>query len=109
MLIVIREESKFMPPVSITIKDEEILVEENNNCRTLKYDKNQIKDICVFLFGIIKDWQHKYVDNNAIIEDDTFTIVAINSVRKEYYIKNKYPSNWEKFILFRNKLLREEL
>lgn len=109
MFIVIREENKFMPPVIVTIKEHIIEVEENNKTRALKYDCNQIKDICVFLCSLFKDWKDKYIDNDTILDDDVFSIVVVSSTRKEYYVKNKYPSNWDKFILFRNKLLREEL
>lgn len=108
MLIVIKEENRFMPTTTIIIKDTVITVEENHVNRELKYDKNQIKLISDALLKIFKDWNYKYIDKK-IIDDDTFTILVVDNERKEYYIKNKYPSNWSKFILFRNKLLREEL
>lgn len=109
MYIVIREESKFMPPLIITINEEGITVEENNKSRRLKYDKYQIRDISNALCSIFNGWKDKYIDNKTIFDDDSYDIVVVGSTRKEYYIKNKYPNNWDKFVLFRNKLLREEL
>ena len=57
---------------------------------------------------IFKGWNSKYVAN-GIIDDDVFLISISDTKNREIYIKNKYPSNWSKFILFRNRLLREEL
>ena len=108
MLIIIREESSFMPTTTITINDKEIIVKENNLERKLKYTENKIKDVGLAFSRIIKNWEEKYI-GNKIVDDDIFYIVVIDKERKEYYIKNKYPVNWDKFILLRNKLLREEL
>ena len=108
MVIVIREESKFMPSITTTISEDKITVEENQNVKVLKYKKEQIKLIVEFLLNLFRDQKDKYIDEKNLIDEGTFKIVVLDESRKEYYIKNKYPFNWNKFVLFRNKLLREE-
>lgn len=109
MQILIKEENGFMPTTIIVIKDNKIEVEENNRTRVLKYEKDKITEIMIFLLDMFKTWKNKYIDNK-IIDDEIYTITIDNKgVSKTYYIKNKYPENWGRFILFRNKLLREEI
>lgn len=108
MHIIIKEENGFMPDTLIKIYEDRIEVSENKKEKTLHYDKNESKNIMEMFLEIFKGWNSKYVDN-GIIDDDAFVITIVGSTKKEIYIKNKYPSNWSKFILFRNKLLREEL
>jgi hypothetical protein len=57
---------------------------------------------------ICQGWKDKYIDK-SIIDDDIFCITVVGHRTRQFYIKNKYPENWDKFILFRNKLIREEL
>lgn len=109
MLIIIRENNSFMPSLTITISGKVITVEENNVVKELNYREEKIRKIFDTFLLVFKDWKNKYEDKK-IIDEDVFEILVINeNVRKEYFIKNKYPINWEKFMLLRNKLLREEL
>ena len=108
MKILIKEENGFMPTTRINIHEDKIEVEENNKIRVLKYNKYQIKDMMVYLLDLFKGWKNKYVDEK-IIDDEIYTITIVTTVNKEFYIKNKYPNNWNKFIEFRNKLVRETL
>lgn len=108
MHIIIKEENGFMPDKIIKIYEDRIEVSENNKDKVLGYDKNRSRDILEMFLDIFKDWNNKYV-SSGIIDDDIFVITIVSDKNKEIYIKNKYPSNWSKFILFRNRLLREEL
>lgn len=108
MQIIIKEENNFMPSTIIKIFRNKIEIEENKITRILRYTKVEIVKIIELFLSITKNWQSKYIDK-AIIDDEVYTISVINKQVKEYYIKNKYPNNWNKFILFRNKLVREEL
>ena len=97
-----------MPDKINKIYEDRIEVSENNKDKVLGYDKNRSRDILGMFLDIFKDWNNKYV-SSGIIDDDIFVITIVSDKNKEIYIKNKYPSNWSKFILFRNRLLREEL
>lgn len=108
MQIIIKEENGFMPETTIKISEEKIIVEENNVLKTLKYDKTQVKKIMNSFHALIKDWKNKY-EEKKIIDDEIYRITIVTTVNKEIYIRNKYPDNWSKFILLRNKLIREEL
>jgi len=108
MQILIKEENGFMPTTRINIHEDKIEVEENNKLRKLKYDKYQIREIMQYLLELFKSWKNKYVDEK-IIDDDIYTITIVTRENKEFYIRNKYPNNWAKFIEFRNKLVRESL
>ena len=108
MQILIKEENGFMPTTRINIHEDKIEVEENSKLRVLKYDRYQIKDIMEYLLDLFKYWRNKYIDDK-IIDDEIYTITIITKENKEFYIKNKYPDNWDKFIEFRNKLVRETL
>lgn len=109
MHIVIKEINGFMPTTTIRISEDKIEVEENNNIRILKYDRLDIKKIMHMFLEMSKGWKNKYIDNNAIIDDEVYDIVVVSNNTKKYYMKNKYPDNFSKFILFRNHLVREEL
>ena len=108
MHIIIKEENSFMPDTTIRIYENRIEYEENNKSKLLEYNMEEIRDIMDMFFDISKDWKDRYVDK-GIIDDDIFEISIISNKTKTYYIKNKYPQNWGRFILFRNKLIREEL
>ena len=108
MQILIKEENGFMPATLINIKEDVVEIEENRKTRTLKYSNQEIKEIMSYLLDLFKPWKDKYIQNK-IIDDEIYTISIISKVNKEIYIKNKYPANWDKFIVFRNKLVREEL
>lgn len=108
MHVIIKEENGFMPDTIIKIYEDRIEVEENNKQRTLSYDRFKVKEILELFLDVMKRWENKYVEK-GIIDDDIFIINIVSSKVKEIYIKNKYPNNWDKFILFRNRLLREEL
>ena len=109
MHIIIKEINGFMPTTTIAIKEDKIEVEENNKFKVLKYDRNDIKKIMHMFLDICKSWKSKYINNRAIIDDEIYNIFVVTDSVKEYYIKNEYPSNFSKFILFRNHLVREEL
>lgn len=108
MGITIREVNGFMPDKVISIYEDKIEVYDNNKIKLLRYDKSRCKDILEMFLEIFKGWNNKYI-GSGIIDDDIFLITITGLKSKEIYIKNKYPSNWSKFILFRNRLLREEL
>lgn len=108
MNIVIREKSDFMPDTFIRIYEDRIEFEENNKNRVLKYNSEQIKEIMRMFLTLSKRWDSKYI-GKGIIDDDVFVITVEGNKNKEYYIKNKYPQNWSDFVLFRNKLVREEI
>lgn len=108
MQILIKEENGFMPTTKIFIADNKIVVEENNKEKTLKYEKEQIKEIIDVLVEMTKGWKTKYIDSK-IIDDEIYTITIMGKVNKEIYIKNAYPNNWDKFIVFRNHLVKETL
>ena len=108
MKIFIKEENAFMPTTTIDICEDKIEFCENNRNRQLNYNKEQIKQIIEVLLGIIEKWNSKYIEKK-IIDDEIYTITIEGKETKQIYIKNKYPSNWEKFVLFRNKLVRGDL
>lgn len=108
MRIFIKEENGFMPTTTIEITNDKIEFNENNKVKQLNYNKEQIKQIIDILLGIIKNWNAKYIEKK-IIDDEIYTITIEGTETKNIYIKNKYPSNWEKYIVFRNKLIRGDL
>jgi len=109
MHIIIKEINGFMPTTTITISENKIDVEENDKLRTLKYDRLEIKKIMNIIVDITKSWKNKYINDKAIIDDEIYNIFIVSSSVKEYFIKNKYPENFAKFLLLRNHLVREEL
>jgi len=108
MHIIIKEENGFMPDTIIRIFEDRVELEENKRIKILNYDKNQIKEIMVSFLEIFDNWKSRYEDK-GIIDEDSFVITIVSSKTKEIYIKNKYPQNWSKFILLRNRLIREEI
>lgn len=108
MHIIIKEINGFMPDTVISILENEIRIEENNKIKILSYSREQIREIMQMFLDISRDWKDKYIDK-GIIDDDIYVITVVSRETKEYYIKNKYPFNWERFVLFRNKLVREEI
>lgn len=108
MHIIIQEVNGYMPDTIIKIYEDRIELEENNSIKRLSYNREEILTIIETFFNITRDWKSKY-EEKGIIDDDIFKISVISKNTKEYYIKNKYPNNWSKFVLFRNRLVREEL
>lgn len=108
MQILIKEENGFMPTTRINIYEDRIEFTENNQTKTLKYTKEEIKVIMHSLLDIMRDWKNRY-EEKKIIDDEIYTITIVTKENKQYYIKNKYPSNWSSFIFLRNKLVREEI
>ena len=108
MYIVIKEKSGFMPDTIIKIYEDKVELEENNKNRVLKYNPMESREIIKAFLKISKNWEKKYV-GKGIIDEDIFVIDVVDKETKQYYIKNKYPQNWSSFILFRNKLVREEI
>ena len=109
MHIIIKEINGFMPTTTITISEHKIDVEENDKVKTLKYEKADIKKIMAMIVNMTRGWKNKYVNDKAIIDDEIYNIFIVSNEVKEYYIKNKYPDNFAKFLLLRNHLVREEL
>lgn len=98
-----------MPDTIIRIYDYKIEIEENKKIKRLCYKKEEIKEIIEMFLRLSHNWHNKYIEK-SIIDEDIYTIEIIdNNIKKEYYIKNKHPNNWSDFILFRNKLIREEI
>ena len=108
MHIVIKEKNDFMPDTTIKLMEDKIEVEEYNKVRVLAYNKNEIKYIISKFLNIMSNWKDKYIDS-GIIDDDTFYIYIVGKTTRQIIVKNKYPFNWSDFILYRNKLLREEI
>ena len=71
MVIVISEESKFMPSITTTINNDKITVEENGVTKVLKYQKEQIQQIIEFLLNLFKDWKDK--DCTGILQQSDHT------------------------------------
>lgn len=107
MRIVIKEINDFMPDTIISINENKIEVDENNKIRVLKYNKYEIQEILRRFLLIFKRWNLKYV-SEEVVDDGVYMITVEDKTSKTYYIKNKYPYNWESFIWLRNNIVREE-
>ncbi len=107
MRVVIKEINDFMPDTIITINENKIEVDDNNKIRVLKYNKYEIQEILRRFLLIFKRWNLKYV-SEEVVDDGVYMITVEDKTSKTYYIKNKYPYNWENFIWLRNNIVREE-
>ena len=112
MRVVIKEINDFMPDTIITINENKIEVDDNNKIRV---DPLVLALSCIYeiqeilrrFLLIFKRWNLKYV-SEEVVDDGVYMITVEDKTSKTYYIKNKYPYNWENFIWLRNNIVREE-
>lgn len=108
MYIVIKEDNGFTNPMTIVIKHDSVTIEEDEKIKVLKYNKDQIKKIMEGFLNVFKSWHSKYI-GKSVLNNDIYTITIVTTKTIEYYIENKYPDNWENFIMLKNHLIKETL
>ena len=74
----------------------------------MRYEQEAIRKNMQSFYELFKGWKTKY-EEKQLIDDEIYTIYIMDEDSKEIFIKNKYPDNWGRFILLRNKLIREEI
>lgn len=92
---------------TIIIKDKEIVLIEDNSCyqKIISDDTNFIRDISSDLTKIMFGWREEYIGARMMDGERYHIIVDINHRKKKYKIRNKYPDNWDEFLLLKKRIM----
>jgi len=96
---------------TIVIRDRGISLIDGNSCyeKILCKDIDFISDVERELAKIMFEWKEEYIGNRCIDGEKYCITVDVNHKKKKYKIQNKFPSNWDKFLDLKKKIMEVDL
>ena len=89
----------------IMLKDDKIFFDDGRYQRLLLDNKKQVNNLYSELYDIIFSWKQEYIGERVYGGEKYLIELDINHKKKKYKIQNKFPGNWEKFLIIRDKIL----
>ena len=95
---------------TIVIRDNGISLIEGNSCyeKMLSKDVSFVNSIGSELSKIMFGWKEEYVGSRSIDGEKYHIVVDVNHKKKKYKIQNKFPDNWDEFLLLKKQILGDE-
>lgn len=96
---------------TIIIKDDGIYYMEGKSCyeKLLNNDYGFISEISSDLCKLMFSWKEEYIGPRMIDGERYHIVVDVCHKKKKYKIQNKFPSNWEEFLVLKEKMLEGNL
>lgn len=89
----------------ITLKDGKIYYNDGRYEKLILDNSNVVDSIYEVLFRTVFEWKQEYIGERIYDGEKYLIEFDINHKRKKYKIQNKYPSNWDKFLEVKDKIL----
>ena len=89
----------------IVIKDGKIYFNDGRYERMILNDADEVEGLYLKLCRIVFSWKQEYIGNRVYDGEKYLLEFDVNHKRKKYKIQNKFPDNWEEFIVVKNKIL----
>ncbi len=89
----------------ITLKADKIYYDDGRYERVILNSGAMVEKFCEEIYKIIFSWRQEYIGNRVYDGERYLIEVNINHKRKKYKIENKFPDNWEKFMMIKEKIL----
>ena len=90
---------------SITLKDGKIYFDDGRYERLILNDEDRVEQLYLKLCKIVFAWKQEYIGERVYDGEKYLIEFDINHKKKKYKIQNKFPDNWEEFLLIREKIL----
>ena len=89
----------------ITLKDGKIYLDDGRYERIVLSDEDKVESLYLELCKIVFGWKQEYIGDRVYDGEKYLIEFDINHKKKKYKIQNKFPDNWEKFLLVKNAIL----
>lgn len=89
----------------ITLKDSKIYLDDGVYERVVLNDEDEVERIYLELCKIVFSWRQEYIGERVYDGEKYLIEFDINHKKRKYKIQNKFPSNWESFLLVKNEIL----
>ena len=73
--------------------------------RVVLNDEDEVERIYLELCKIVFSWRQEYIGERVYDGEKYLIEFDINHKKRKYKIQNKFPSNWESFLLVKNEIL----
>ena len=89
----------------ITLKDNKIYYDDGRYEKIILEDFDEVENFYSRIYKIIFSWKQEYIGERVVDGEKYLIEVDINHKKKKYKIQNKFPDNWEEFLLIKKDIM----
>lgn len=89
----------------ITLNEEKIFFDDGRYEKMILNNKKLSEKIYSRLYEIAFSWKQEYIGNKVYDGEKYLIEFDINHKKKKYKIQNKFPENWDEFLMLKNEIL----
>jgi len=89
----------------ITLNEDKIYYDDGRYERIVLNNKKEVDSLCSKLYDIAFSWKQEYIGDKVYGGEKYLIEFDVNHKRKKYKIQNKFPNNWDEFLLVRERIL----
>lgn len=89
----------------ITLKDHKIYYDDGRYEKVILEDYDEVEEFYSRIYKLIFSWKQEYIGDRVIDGEKYLIEVDINHKKKKYKIQNKFPDNWEEFLLIKKEII----
>ena len=90
---------------TITLKEGKIFLDDGRYEKVILSNRDEVEEIYLKLCKIVFSWKQEYIGERIYDGEKYLIEFDINHKKKKYKIQNKFPANWDEFILIKNEML----
>ncbi len=92
---------------TIIIRNDRISLIDGNSCfeKVLSKDISFINEVGKEISRLVFGWKEEYIGCRSVNGEMYRIVVEINHKKRKYKIQNKFPDNWEEFLLLKEQIL----
>ena len=89
----------------ITLKDGKIYFDDGRYERIILEDEDEVNDLYSRLFSLMFTWKQEYIGEKVFDGEKYLIEVDVNHKKKKFKIQNKFPDNWDEFLVVKKDIL----
>ena len=89
----------------ITLAEDKVYFDDGRYERVILSNRNEINQISSKLYEILFTWKQEYIGERVYDGERYLIELDVNHKRKKYKIQNKFPDNWDEFLLIKKRLV----
>lgn len=89
----------------ITIKDDKIYYDDGRYEKLILDDEDEVESLYSRLYSLIFSWKQEYIGDRVVDGEKYLIELDVNHKRKKYKIQNKFPDNWDEFLVVKEDIM----
>lgn len=89
----------------ITLSDDKLFYDDGRYEKLILNNRERVNELYSELYDIAFSWKHEYIGERIYDGEKYLIELDVNHKRRKYKIQNKFPNNWQEFLLLKKKIL----